>query len=132
MKTIVSALLLVMVFVSCTTQEEKIIVKNASPKKEKTEISVVPNRMLTVEIEGMSCEMNCGGSIRKGLKKTGAVSRVEFVWVEEAEKQVTKISYDDKKIDEAKIVALIEKLNDGQFTTHGGKSEKIGSSAPTK
>ena len=58
MKTIVSALLLVMAFVSCTTQEEKIIVKNASPKKEKTEISVVPNRMLTVEIEGMSCEMN--------------------------------------------------------------------------
>ena len=66
-----------------------------------------------------------GWLIRKELKKTGAVSRVEFVWIEEAEKQVTKVSYDDAKISDKEIVALIEKINEGQFTTHGGKIEKI-------
>ena len=113
---------------SCTHQEEKIIVKNAKPKEEKKIDSVIPTKILSLEVEGMSCEMNCGGSIRKELKKTGAVSRVEFVWVEEAEKQVTKVSYDDTKITDKEIVALIEKINDGQFTTYGGKIEKLGES----
>ena len=113
---------------SCTHQEEKIIVKNAKSKEEKKIDSVIPTKILSLEVEGMSCEMNCGGSIRKELKKTGAVSRVEFVWVEEAEKQVTKVSYDDTKITDKEIVALIEKINDGQFTTYGGKIEKLGES----
>jgi len=132
MKTVVSTFLLVMLFFSCTTQEEKIIVKNAKPKVEKTMVEVKPNHMLTVEIEGMSCEMNCGGSIRKGLKKSGAVSRVEFKWVEEAEKQITNISYDDTKMNEKQIVALIETLNEGQFTTYPVKSEKISPTSEKK
>ena len=125
MKKIIYLVSIILVAFSCTTHEEKIIVKNAKPKVEKTAQVIVPNNLLTVEIEGMSCEMNCGGSIRKALKKTGAVSRVEFDWVEEAEKQITKISYDDKKMNDKQILALIESLNDGQFTTHGGKIEKI-------
>jgi copper chaperone CopZ len=125
MKAVVSILFFLLLFVSCTTQEEKIIVKNAKPKEEKKAVEVTPNKLLTLDVEGMSCEMNCGGSIRKELKKTGAVSRVEFVWIEEAEKQVTKVSYDDTKISDKEIVALIEKINEGQFTTHGGKIEKI-------
>jgi copper chaperone CopZ len=125
MKKIIYFVSILLVAISCTAHEEKIIVKNAKPKVEKTAQAIVPNNLLTVEIEGMSCEMNCGGSIRKALKKTGAVSRVEFDWVEEAEKQITKISYDDKKMNDKQILALIESLNDGQFTTHGGKIEKI-------
>jgi len=132
MKAVVSILFFMLVFVSCSTQEEKIIIKNAKPKVEKTVAIVKPNQMLTVEIEGMSCEMNCGGSIRKGLKKTGAVSRVEFEWVEEAEKQVTKISYDDTKMKEKEIIALIETFNEGQFTTYPVKSEKISSTSEKK
>jgi mercuric ion binding protein len=120
--------LLLSTIISCTHQEEKIIIKNAKPKVEKKMVEVTPTKLLTLEVEGMSCEMNCGGSIRKELKKTGAVSRVEFVWVEEAEKQVTKVSYDDTKISEKEIVSLIEKINDGQFTTYGGKIEKLGES----
>ncbi len=121
-------MLLIFVIFSCTNHEEKIIVKNAKPKEEKKNDNVIPTKMLSLEVEGMSCEMNCGGSIRKELKKTGAVSRVEFVWVDEAEKQVTKVSYDDTKITDKEIVALIEKINDGQFTTYGGKIEKLGES----
>jgi copper chaperone CopZ len=125
MMKLVFPTLLLAILISCTHQEEKMIVKNAKPKEEKKVVEVIPNKLLTLEVEGMSCEMNCGGSIRKELKKTGAVSRVEFVWVEEAEKQVTKVSYDDTKISEKEIVALIEKINEGQFTTNGAKSEKI-------
>lgn len=128
MKKLVYITLLLFSLFSCTHQEEKIIVKNAKPKEEKKIVNVIPTKILSLEIEGMSCEMNCGGSIRKELKKTGAVSRVEFVWVEEAEKQLTKVSYDDNKITDKEIVALIEKINDGQFSTYGGKIEKLGES----
>ena len=128
MKKLFYLSMLLSLLFSCTHQEEKIIVKNAKPKEEKKIDSVIPTKILSLEVEGMSCEMNCGGSIRKELKKTGAVSRVEFVWVEEAEKQVTKVSYDDTKITDKEIVALIEKINDGQFTTYGGKIEKLGES----
>lgn len=128
MKKLVYITLLLFSLFSCTHQEEKIIVKNAKPKVEKKIVNVIPTKILSLEIEGMSCEMNCGGSIRKELKKTGAVSRVEFVWVEEAEKQLTKVSYDDTKITDKEIVALIEKINDGQFSTYGGKIEKLGES----
>jgi len=117
--------LFVIFLFSCTRQEEKVIVKNAKPKQEKRVVEVIPNKLLTLEVEGMSCEMNCGGSIRKELKKTGAISRVEFVWVEEAERQSTKISYDDTKISDKEILTLIENMNDGQFTTYGAKTEKI-------
>jgi len=112
-------------FFSCTTKVEKSVIKDAKPKQEKRVIEVIPNKLLTLEVEGMSCEMNCGGSIRKELKKTGAISRVEFVWVEEAERQSTKISYDDTKISDKEILTLIENMNDGQFTTYGAKTEKI-------
>jgi len=128
MKKLVYLSLFLSLLFSCTHQEDKIIVKNAKPKEEKKIVNVIPTKILSLEVEGMSCEMNCGGSIRKELKKTGAVSRVEFVWVEEAEKQVTKVSYDDTKITDKEIVALIEKINDGQFTTYGGKIEKLGES----
>jgi hypothetical protein len=52
--------------------------------------------------------------------------------VEEAEKQVTKISYDDTKMKEKEIIALIETFNEGQFTTNPVKSEKISSTSEKK
>lgn len=130
-KLIYTLLLLIFCF-SCSHQKEKIVVKNAKPKEEKKIVDITPTKIMTLEVKGMSCEMNCGGSIRKELKKTGAVSRVEFNWVEEAEKQQTKISFDDTKISEKDIVNLIESINEGQFTVYPGKSEKISPSTNSK
>ena len=64
----------------------------------------------------MVCSMGCGGSIRKELKSTGAVSRVEVDFDEEKEKQTVKITYDNRLISKKEIVDRIEKLNKGQFT----------------
>jgi len=73
------------------------------------------NETLVTEVEGMVCSMGCGGSIRKDLKSTGAVSRVEVDFDEEKEKQTVKISYDNSLITQKEIVQRIEKLNKGQF-----------------
>jgi len=76
----------------------------------------VSNETLVTEVEGMVCSMGCGGSIRKELKSTGAVSRVEVDFDEEKEKQTVKITYDNRLISKKEIVDRIEKLNKGQFT----------------
>ena len=82
-------------------------------KKEQVAIS---NETLVAEVEGMVCSMGCGGSIRKELKGTGAVSRVEVDFDEEKEKQTVKITYDNRLISKKEIVERIEKLNKGQFS----------------
>ena len=82
-------------------------------KKEQVAVS---NETLVTEVEGMVCSMGCGGSIRKELKSTGAVSRVEVDFDEEKEKQTVKITYDNRLISKKEIVERIEKLNKGQFS----------------
>jgi copper chaperone CopZ len=76
----------------------------------------VSNETLVTEVKGMVCSMGCGGSIRKELKSTGAVSKVEVDFDEEKEKQTVKITYDNRLISKKEIVDRIEKLNKGQFT----------------
>jgi len=82
----------------------------------KKEQVVVSNETLVTEVEGMVCSMGCGGSIRKELKSTGYVSRVEVDFDEQKEKQTVKITYDNRLISKKEIVERIEKLNKGQFS----------------
>lgn len=84
-------------------------------KKEQVAVS---NETLVTEVEGMVCSMGCGGSIRKELKSTGAVSRVEVDFDEEKEKQTVKITFDNRLISKNEIVEHIEKLNKGQFSVN--------------
>jgi len=84
--------------------------------KEKKEQVAVSNETLVTEVEGMVCSMGCGGSIRKELKGTNAVSRVEVDFDEDKEKQIVKITYDNRLISRKEIVDRIEKLNKGQFS----------------
>jgi len=107
MKQIFTFALLLSLF-SCSDSS----LKNEDNKKQ----VAVSNETLVTEVEGMVCSMGCGGSIRKELKSTGAVSRVEVDFDEEKEKQTVKISYDNRLISKKEIIERIEKLNKGQFT----------------
>jgi copper chaperone CopZ len=84
-------------------------------KVEKKEQIVHSNKMLTAEITGMTCEQGCGGSIRKNLKATGGVSKVEYDFVIDAEKQVCRIYFDSTKINEGKISEVVNTINEEQF-----------------
>lgn len=102
---------------SCSDNEKKILsVEKKSVMKEA--VPVAANAKLNIGIAGMSCEHACGGAIRMALKETEAVDRVSFNGFDagNAYNQAT-ITYDNSKISEAKIVSIIEELNDHQFTT---------------
>lgn len=81
--------------------------------------NVHPTHKLAVPVTGMSCEMACGGSIRKALIETSAVNRVQFDFQMARDTNIAYISYDSNKIKEAELVSLIEQINNGQF--HTGK-----------
>jgi copper chaperone CopZ len=104
--------LVIAVLFSCQEKSEKS--KPLSVKKTNT-IEVQANSLADFAVEGMVCQMGCGGSIRKELKMTGAVERVEVNFVEEQKEQVVHVQYDSTLITTLKITAILNSINDRQF-----------------
>jgi copper chaperone CopZ len=106
------------IFSSCSSDNgekkiisiEKKVVYNPTAK-------VNADRKLAVEVSGMTCEHACGGSIRMALKETQAVDRVSFDFETDRKVNTAFVTFDKSKISADEIVAIIEKINDKQFTT---------------
>ncbi len=104
--------LVVVVLFSCQETKEKSVpltVKQTKP------VEVHANSQADFNVEGMVCQMGCGGSIRKELKKTGAVERVEVNFVEEQKEQVVHVQYDSTLISTQKMTSILTSINDRQF-----------------
>lgn len=104
--------------VGACSQEKPVAVDEKTPPATTQEMEkpvVVPTKMLTMEIEGMSCEMGCGAAIRKELLATDAVERVKFDFKMGRDVNTAEISYDASKISEEKISAIVSEINDKQF-----------------
>lgn len=84
------------------------------PKSEA--VTVVPNKLLSLEISGMTCEMGCGSEIRKALISTGAVERVKFDFKMGRDVNKAEISFDNTKISEDKIAEIVSEMNNKQFS----------------
>jgi hypothetical protein len=100
----------------------------ATPKTSQTEEKkpaekVVANKLLTFEIEGMTCVMGCGGSIRKELSETNAVEKCEFDFEADRKMNVVTVSYDENKTSAKELIKIVTKMNEGQFTV-GSSDEK--------
>ena len=90
MKRIFLFLSLGLILIACSSEVQ---VDSNQKQSEAGEVELlVPNRILTAEIEGMVCEIGCGGSIRKELKATGGVSEVTFDYEEERSTNVVAVT----------------------------------------
>lgn len=88
-------------------------------KQESNSEKVIPvhaNAQLDFSVEGMVCQMGCGGLMRKELKKTGAVERVEVQFVDKEKVQLVQVSFDSTLISGNKITSILNTINDHQFT----------------
>lgn len=99
--------------------------KATTSSEEKAPVSVKGNRMLTLEIEGMTCVMGCGGTIRKELAETNAIESCEFEFEEGRAMNTAKISFDKDKISVDKIIQIVSTINKGQFKVGNNASEDI-------
>ena len=119
-----------MILTACSSEVQ--VDSNQKQSEVSEEELVVPNRILTVEIEGMVCEMGCGGSIRKDLKATGGVSEVTFDYEEDREKNRVAVSYDNQRITEQEMIERLAELNEGQFTVGKTETEEFQAESSTE
>lgn len=126
MKLLTFTLLGIIVLSSCTGgNDEKKIISVEKKVVYKPTAKVNADRKLAVEVSGMTCEHACGGSIRMALKETNAVDRVSFDFETDRKINTAFITFDKSKISADEIVAIIEKINDKQFTTGKVSSEAV-------
>ena len=121
--------ILVSLLASCSTSTNQVATSEKSKASQTIEesdlVAVTPNRKMTTEIDGMTCVMGCGGSIRKELIKTGAVSRCSFDFKGMDETSSAMIEFDKDKISADEIAAIIKQLNEGQFSLGKMSTESI-------
>lgn len=117
---------------SACSSEPNVVLLRTEKKHTAVKPVVQANRLLTLEVEGMTCEMGCGGSIRKELKATGGVERVEFNFIEGKKIQIAKISFDKDKISADEMVTILTSMNDKQFKVGTIRSEAIDVSVSTE
>ncbi|MFT6921460.1 MAG: hypothetical protein ACJA1C_000454 [Crocinitomicaceae bacterium] len=104
--------------------------KDNMDKLAEVKVVVEPNRVLTIELDGMVCSMGCGGSIRKELNATGAIADCDFDFEDERTTDVATIQFDKNKITADEIVKIVSEMNDGQFSIGKTASEEF-IAAPT-
>jgi len=114
MRKIFGGVVLLTLFVACSQPEKQVEVAKQVENKE-APVKVNVNKTISLNIEGMVCEMGCGSSIRKALKDTKAVDRCSFDFKDERKVNVATISFDSTAITKDKIVSIISSLNDKQF-----------------
>ena len=68
-----------------------------------------------IGINGMSCEMMCGGAIKKCLKGIKGVKDATIDFDQNNPVDVAEVDFDDSQVSEKELIAAIEKLNDGQY-----------------
>lgn len=115
MKTLSFALATTLILGACSSEPKVVHLRTEKGQKE-TKAPVNANSVLTFDVEGMTCEMGCGGSIRKELKATGGVARVEFIDFDDTKKvQKAKVSFDTNKVSADELVKIVTTMNDKQF-----------------
>lgn len=73
-----------------------------------------PVTMADLSIDGMSCEMMCGGAIKKALAALG-VTGTEIKMSETEGPDHAIVTYDESKVSDAQMVEAIQQLYDGQY-----------------
>ncbi len=77
--------------------------------------SGTPVTTADISIDGMSCEMMCGGAIKKALAKLPGVASTEIAFVEGEEQDHAIVTYDESKVTDAQMIEAIQQLHDGQY-----------------
>ena len=111
--------LLAIVLASCSSTDRPAAdVAAAAIERTVKEVSIDGGEPVTfadLSIDGMSCEMMCGGSIKKALAKLPGVNSTEIKFVEGDERDHAIVAYDESKVTDAEMIEAIQKLHDGQY-----------------
>ena len=115
--------IILLFFTSCSQSSKER--KPTEPLSKVCQI-VKANAIQEIGVQGMVCQMGCGGSIRKALKETCAVERVEVNYIDTLEEQTIKVYYNKAKISPQQMLHILANVNDKQFTVRTiGSPKKV-------
>ena len=117
LRLFVPAALVASFFYSCGTSTADQVAVIPGVERIVREVSITSGEPVTtadLSIEGMSCEMMCGGSIKKALAALG-VTGTEIKMNEAEGPDHAIVTYDDGKITDVQMIEAIQKLHDGQY-----------------
>ena len=107
---LIALLVVVMVFTSCKNKvENQNINDNNSVKSE--QLAVADVKKVSLNIEGMTCEIGCARTIQSKLSKTEGV---KFAKVNFEEKKGI-VEFDANKVSEKEIVSVVEQIAGGDL-----------------
>lgn len=115
MKNLFVVVVASIVLASCSSKIKE-VPEVVTPIETPEEILVVADKVAEFDVEGMVCQMGCAAAIKGELLKTNAVAECDIDFEEERASNPVKIKYDSQKIDSTQMIALIEEINEGQFT----------------
>lgn len=115
MKTFSFSLIFLVLLTQCQQNSKQNTVQQKPKSQTKQSSKPVANASMAFQVEGMVCKMGCGGAIRKELLESGAVTRVDVAFVEEAKSQEIVAYYDSTKIQVEELKKILESTNEGQF-----------------
>ncbi len=122
MKKLFFAVAVLLIAGACSSDENSVSQANV---QETQETEVIPDRVLTMEINGMVCKMGCGSSIRKELTSIEGVSSVEFDYEDDRQTNMAFVSFDKDMTNADDIVKAVTTVNNGQFTVGKTSSESL-------
>lgn len=97
-----------MVLISCN--EAKTTATTATEASSDTELAV-NLKTVSIDIEGMTCEIGCAKTIESKLSKTEGVTMASINF----DKRQGIVEFDANKIDAKKITAVVEKIAGGDL-----------------
>lgn len=74
-----------------------------------------PVTFADLSISGMSCEMMCGGAIKKALAQVPGVAGTEIKFIEGDENDHAIVTFDPAQVNDAQLVEAVQKIHDGQY-----------------
>ena len=95
---------------ACSGQAPEAVVDKPTSSIERIEEEVAD-----ISIDGMSCEMMCGSSIKKALAALPGVNSTEIKFIEGDVRDHAVVNYDAAKISDAQMIDAIQSLYDGQY-----------------
>ncbi|MBL7954252.1 MAG: heavy-metal-associated domain-containing protein [Flavobacteriales bacterium] len=105
---------------ACSGQAPEAVVDEPTSTFERIEeevavAGIAPATIADISIDGMSCEMMCGSSIKKALAALPGVNSTEIKFIEGDVSDHAVVNYDAAKISDAEMIDAIQSLYDGQY-----------------
>lgn len=122
-----SPLVFVLLIASCQsgTKQDNSEQVSVEPKVNVIESEDTPKMVARLSIEGMGCEMACGGAIKKALGDLDGVVATDIDFDSEKETDFAIVEFDDKKVSSDKMVETVSALRKGQYKVSGVTIDKF-------